>query len=186
MYKNIFSKKLAFFILGGVLCKRVTTNYFKFINTDYFNSQKTQELQAQAKLDQQLAKATLFSKYIYTSIKKHILLGSNILFFLMNLFKEKNIMRCEGLKKPYLGCSLRSKDEGMQVILIKSESPAERAGLMVKDIILEIDGKKVSTIHDYNAAIGSDITEKKTFKILRRVDGKDIIMNIDIQLVYNE
>jgi predicted metalloprotease with PDZ domain len=183
MYKNIFSKKLALFILGGVLAKRVTSNYFKFINTDYFNENMNKSLAEAAKMDKK-AKLSFFSRYLLSSIKKHILLGSGTLFFLLNIFKEKNIITCE-TKKPYLGCSIRAKDDGMQIILIKSESPAERAGLLVKDIILEIDGKKVTSINEFNSAIGLNL-DTKAFKIKRKVNDRDVIFTIDINLVYNE
>jgi predicted metalloprotease with PDZ domain len=184
MYKNIFSKKLALFILGGVLCKRVTTNYFKFMSTDYFNKD-TQNLN-EYKQEQSSKKASMFSKYLLNSLKSNILVGSNTLFFLLNIFKEKSIINCEPVKKPYLGCSIRAKDEGMQVILIKSDSPAERAGLMVKDIILEIDGNKVTTINDFNAAVGNDILRLKDFRIRRKVNEREVIFNLEIQLTYNE
>jgi S1-C subfamily serine protease len=184
MYKNIFSKKLALFVLGGVLCKRVTSNYFSFINSDYFN-RDTQKLDTY-KVDQASSRSGFFSKYLYSSLRKNLLLGSNTLFFLLNVFKEKKIIKCEGVKRPYLGCSIRSKEEGMQIILIKTDSPAERAGLMVKDVILEIDGKKISSINDYNAAIGNDVGRGKSFKILRKINDKDVVFNIEIQLVYNE
>lgn len=73
--------------------------------------------------------------------------------------------------KPYLGCSIRQNELGMQVILIKSNSPAEKSGLQMKDIITEIDGVKVANIHDYNIAVGFKKGIKKLF-VLRNVDGK--------------
>lgn len=70
----------------------------------------------------------------------------------------KNSIKCEVINNsnlPYLGCSIRLKNnEGMQVVLIKSNSPAESAGLKIKDIILEIDGKIIKSINEYRAAIG--------------------------------
>jgi S1-C subfamily serine protease len=44
----------------------------------------------------------------------------------------------------------------MKIIMIQSDSPPEKAGSKVKDVILEIAGKHVPTINGYNQAIGAD------------------------------
>jgi len=66
------------------------------------------------------------------------------------------------IKKPYLGCSIRSKKgQGMQVVLIKSDSPAEKAGLQVGDVIISINGIKTNSINEYFAAVGLESGFKK-------------------------
>lgn len=81
------------------------------------------------------------------------LLTIPISFLVIEMFMAPG--KCDELaEKPYLGCSIREKDVGMQILMIKSDSPAARSGLRIKDIIVEIDGKKVSTIYEYNAAVG--------------------------------
>lgn len=97
--------------------------------------------------------------------------------FLLKLFNdEEKKMFCEdketkneandivNFKRPYLGCSIRQKEEGMQIVMIRSGSPAEKAGLAIRDIILEIDGQKTCSINEYYSAIGQE-KGKKNLKI---------------------
>jgi len=112
----------------------------------------------------------------------------NCLLGYLNIFRKISIMRCEIPKnrKPYLGCSIRANEEklsGMKIILIKSDSPAEKAGLKVKDIILEIDGKPIRTINEYNAAIGTD-ADKKKLKIARIENQKENFLVIEVEFSY--
>lgn len=92
-------------------------------------------------------------------------------------------------KKPYLGCSIRLSEDnqyqGMKILLVKSDSPAEKSGLRVKDIILEIDGKPITSINDYNAAIGS-LANKKMLKISRIENGKPVIIQIAVEFIFTE
>ncbi len=92
------------------------------------------------------------------------------------------------LKKPYLGCSIRANEDGVQgmkILLIKSDSPAERAGLKPKDIILEINGKPVRNINEYNAAVGSEPGIKK-MKIFRSDGEKETTSEIDVNFIISE
>jgi S1-C subfamily serine protease len=66
--------------------------------------------------------------------------------------------------------------------MVKSDSPAEKAGIFAKDIILEIDGMKITSINDYNAAIGSEANRKR-LKILRIIDSKEVILYVDVDFV---
>jgi predicted metalloprotease with PDZ domain len=88
------------------------------------------------------------------------LLSIPISIFILDLFKESKLLcetQDESNEQPYLGCSIRQKgDDGLQVVMVKSGSPAERAGLKVKDIIIEIDGKKIESINEYRAAVGNE------------------------------
>jgi predicted metalloprotease with PDZ domain len=123
-------------------------------------------------------------------ILKSITLPINHLLYLLSLYKSKSIMYCDipKLKKPYLGCSIRANEDGVQgmkILLIKSDSPAERAGLKPKDIILEINGKPVRNINEYNAAVGSEPGIKK-MKIFRSDGEKETTSEIDVNFIISE
>lgn len=92
------------------------------------------------------------------------LLSIPLSFFILEMFKPK--LHCEEEiakeEKPYLGCSIRLKpNEGMQIVLVKSDSPAERAGLKVKDVILEVESKPTKSINEFFAAVGREKGRKK-------------------------
>lgn len=72
------------------------------------------------------------------------------------------------IKRPNLGCSIRKKDDGMQVIMIKTGSPAELAGIKITDIILKINDHEIKSIEDYYFAIGIEKGQKK-IKLKRHV-----------------
>jgi CRISPR/Cas system-associated exonuclease Cas4 (RecB family) len=131
---------------------------------------------------------SLYSIDNFKFLVKNMYFSFSNLFYYLVLFSRSPIAYCDIPKnrKPYLGCSIRSNDEepqGMKVVMIKSDSPAEKAGLKVKDIILEIDGKKIRSINEYNAAIGPDVGMKK-LKIFRIEGDKEIILEIDVEFIY--
>ena len=108
------------------------------------------------------------------------------LFFFYETLNRKYANCAADLKKPYLGCSIRFNEEfkGMRIINVKSDSPAERVGIKVNDIIVEIDGKRIMSINDYISAIGDDVGEK-TFRILRVNDkGERVVESFKINLAY--
>jgi len=110
----------------------------------------------------------------------------SLFFFYETLSKKYAYCEIPQKRKPFLGCSIRFVEElnGMRIINVKSDSPAERAGLRVNDVILEIEGRKILSINDYNAAVGSE-AGVKNFKILRINDqGEQIIDVFQIDLVY--
>lgn len=115
-----------------------------------------------SKLNLPLLKTGLRSNVSFPNWAK--LLVVPISFFILDLFKGENL-QCnydfQAPSVPYLGCSIRSKQDGMQIILIKSGSPGEKSGLKIKDVITEIDGKSVSSINEYYAAIGMSKGPKK-------------------------
>jgi hypothetical protein len=90
-------------------------------------------------------------------------------------------------RKPYIGLSIRplKPEKGMLIVLVKSDSPGEKAGLKSKDVILEINGHGVSTINEYNAAVGYEIG-KKILKILRNEHGEEKIYEIEVDYIVNE
>jgi C-terminal processing protease CtpA/Prc len=163
--------------------KILNTKNFKYFNTPYLNLQQ----------DALKSTSTYFSMKFKNCLKflvKNINLSLNNILYFITLFNHNSIMYCDipKLKKPYLGCSIRANDEsqpGMKIIMIKSDSPAEKAGLKVKDIILEIDDKPVRSINEYNAAIGQEANKKK-LKIIRNENGKDNIFIIEVEFIFSE
>jgi len=66
--------------------------------------------------------------------------------------------------------------------MVKSDSPAEIAGIRLKDVILEIEGKPINTIHDYNGAVGSEKGKKKV-KIQRKVENQEKILEMYVEFI---
>ena len=109
------------------------------------------------------------------------------LFFFSETLNKKYAY-CSNIdkKKPYLGCSIRFNAEfnGMRIINVKSDSPADKAGIKVNEVIVEIEGKRILSINDYLAAISSEGGEK-TFRILKINDqGERTVETIKIDLAY--
>ena len=73
-------------------------------------------------------------------------------------------------ERPYLGCSLRSMNDspGMMVLLVNTESPAWLAEMKVGDILLEIEGRPINNIRDYNNAVGGRQGQKLKFIVDRK------------------
>lgn len=113
----------------------------------------------------------------------------NLIYVFSLLCKKTNKMACqESQPKLYLGCSFREKlsePQGLYVLSVKTESPAENAGLKTKDLIVEIEGHSVRSINDYYSAIGSEPGLKK-FKILREEKDDYIPIEINIHLVNHQ
>ncbi len=98
--------------------------------------------------------------------------------------KEKNTNDGDTIptiKRPYLGCSIRKKDDGMQVIMVKAGSPAELSGLKITDIILKINEHEVHSIEDYYFAIGLEKGEKK-LKIKRLLNNNNSDLNLEYKI----
>lgn len=134
------------------------TVFFQFLTS----FSKAHHKSYSSEMNFQILKSGMQSKSSFPSWAK--LLTVPISFFILDLFKGENIQCSDDFKAPsipYLGCSIRSKGDGMQIIMIKSGSPAEKSGLKVKDVITEIDGKSVSSINEYYAAIGMNKGSKK-------------------------
>lgn len=187
MYKNVFfKKKISLYELGPVFWNKLIPNKLALCK---FNHLEQDGLQENIRLDNFKDFMPRFrrQKIIETDfnflVKNIGIVLSTFLFILLVFKKNTKKAKCEEFaSKPYLGCSLRSKDDGMQIVMIKSDSPAEKAGLMVKDIILEIDGKKISSINEYNAAIGYEANRKK-IKILRKINNDEVILYINVDFI---
>jgi C-terminal processing protease CtpA/Prc len=199
---HLFTKKFFTFLIGSTfLTNKIKTGHYKdfFTTLNPFNYEKTDikemsyYIKNPEKFEENLEKRDdfIYPHSNFTFLSKNIQLSFDTLFYYIKLFGRKNIAYCEipKMKKPYLGCAIRANEEGiegMKIIMIKSDSPAEKAGLKVKDIIVEIDGKKVATINDYNAAIGLEANKKK-MKIVRFENGgKEKEEEVEVEFIYSE
>lgn len=71
-------------------------------------------------------------------------------------------------------------DEGIGIHDIMDDSPAERAGIKAGDVIIKIDGKKVTDVSDLKTNINrAGIGGQLTLTILR--DGKEIEIVVDVE-----
>ena len=182
MYRNIFfKKKFALYALGPVFWGRMMPSKYNALN---FNYMENDHLPEEKFLEVPFEKPRYRYNYNQKDLNfliKNMGMALSTFLFCMTIFKNKKA-KCQGTSKPYLGCSLRSREDGMQVVMVKSDSPAEKAGIRAKDVILEIDGVKVTSINEYNAAIGSEANRKKV-KILRVVDNREVILYVDVDFV---
>jgi putative serine protease PepD len=53
----------------------------------------------------------------------------------------------------YLGVAVQATSNGVRIVQVRSGTPAQRAGLRVGDVVVRIDGKKVSTTAELQSAI---------------------------------
>lgn len=82
--------------------------------------------------------------------------------------------------RTYLGCSLRSMMDkpGMMVILVNTESPAWHGEMKVGDILLEIDGKQINQIKDYNEAVKNANGKRIGFLVNRK--GQNLMLYVQL------
>ena len=59
---------------------------------------------------------------------------------------------------------------GVQVVAVAPGSPAEGAGIQPRDVVLAVDGEKVSSLTDMHQALESKLGVEVTLQILRRPD----------------
>ena len=128
------------------------------------------------------------SCYLANKMRNHLNIKPKIYIplkpFLFNPFLSNTIKCSSEYSRPYLGCSIRQLESGigMEVVMVKSDSPAELSGIRVKDVILEIDGKNINTIHDYNGAVGSEKGKKKV-KIMRKIQNQEKIIELNVEFI---
>jgi C-terminal processing protease CtpA/Prc len=205
MYNTIKNNKAS----GRILALFIGTSMFSYRKRNFFdfghnpnqfmenlnNKQdfKNKEVEIQTNEDQEkleneiIPRFKLF-KFDHSSIINMIYFPIQYSLFFFNETLSKKYASCnnEDIKKPYLGCSIRFNDEfkGMRIINVKSDSPAEKAGIKVNDVIVEIAGLRILSINDYNIAIGFEAGEK-IFRILRVDDqGERTVESIKIDLSY--
>jgi len=143
--------------------KSVITNSQRKLSLSFTSSLNSLKQNLNYKLD---------LKRLFNNNMKSILLFSS--FFFIAKHKTNNAL-CDipKKKKPYLGCSIRAKDDyGMKIIMIKSDSPAEKANLKLGDVIISINDNYVNSIKDFYVAVGSTDGVKK-IKIRRFKDQKN-------------
>jgi regulator of sigma E protease len=79
------------------------------------------------------------------------------------------------------------KDVGIRIVSIVKNSPAEKAGLKVNDLIISIDGKKFSEIEEIQNYIKNKLNEAVKFQIKRK--NKILIISVkpkSFKEVFNE
>ena len=96
------------------------------------------------------------------------------------------------VKRPYIGIGGRDLDEqtakandlpvGVYIASVEEFSSAEKAGLKIGDVIIEADGKEITTIDELNEIKNShQIGDTMTLKIVRDGDEKDITLTLGEQ-----
>ena len=78
----------------------------------------------------------------------------------------------------YLGSDARISGGGVQVSQVSNDSPAQKAGLQKKDIILEFNGKKV----DSSAAVKEDLRSNAGKSVNLKIQRGDLFFSKDIKL----
>ena len=80
-------------------------------------------------------------------------------------------------ESPYLGISLSPTMDGLQVVEVLKDSPAEKYGITIGDIIISINERKIKDITDFDTAMSKVKTGKRVrFVIIR--EGKNKIINL--------
>lgn len=190
---NVMSKKILTVLIGTSIFTLKKKNFFDFNfinNKDYADLKSSAYTQVEEtdKIEVEKIPSTKSFYFNHLNILNMIYFPIQYsLFFFYETLRRK-YAQCEipQKRKPYLGCSIRYVEEfdGMRIINVKSDSPAEKAGLKVNDVILEIQNRKVTSINDYNAAVGTE-AGIKNFKILRiNESGERRIEIFNIDLVY--
>lgn len=97
----------------------------------------------------------------------------------------EQLIQYNKVKRPYIGISGRDLDEqtakannlvvGIYVLSIEEFSAAEKAGIMIGDVITAIDGKNITTMDELNEVKNShSIGDEITLKINRNGKEKDL------------
>jgi membrane-associated protease RseP (regulator of RpoE activity) len=115
----------------------------------------------------------------FTFSKFYFILGIIIPSFLFSACSDKEeVIHISGTPKVWLGVHVKNiperrlnnlkLDYGLEVIKVYKDSPAEKAGLEVGDILLEIDGSDLKDVGDLSDIIEDmDIDEKTDITYLR-------------------
>lgn len=88
---------------------------------------------------------------------------------------ESNVLRsiCDQyiakkeVKKAFLGFSVKNSENGITVIKINSGGPANIAGMKLGDVIMEVNGKKITEVGQFIRMVGYGKEEKINLKIMR-------------------
>ncbi len=94
----------------------------------------------------------------------------------------------EGLRQDVLGVSvadldaeaarrLRARGPGVWVQSLEPGGPASRAGVRVGDVVVEVDGRRVTSAEDFRAAVGQFAEGKKlTLRLERRGQSRSVVL----------
>ena len=87
----------------------------------------------------------------------------------INIVKDvvKQMELAGHVKKPYIGMSFTPNNTGLVVLKIQPESPAEKAGIQIGDVILTVNGKKIDSPEDFITEIGFHIGVILNCRVLR-------------------
>lgn len=77
-----------------------------------------------------------------------------------------------------IGCTIQQQEDGVKIIEIFEDSPSEKAGLLIGDLILKIDDKDVSRMSadEISAYIKKESSEKIKMVVLR--NGEEKVVNL--------
>jgi len=103
----------------------------------------------------------------------------------------KNVLEHGHLKRGYLGLAGQSvrlgerqrgtdgREQALLVVAVSSESPADKAGLLVGDVIVDFDGRPVGTPDDLLEALAGDrIGKEASLRILRGGSARDLTITV--------
>jgi serine protease Do len=72
---------------------------------------------------------------------------------------------------------LRARGPGVWVQSLEPGGPAARAGLRVGDVVVEVDGRRVTSAEDFRAAVGQLAEGKKlTLRLERRGQSRSVVL----------
>lgn len=80
----------------------------------------------------------------------------------------------------YLGVGLKTETAGIEVTNVNDNSPAEKAGIKVGDILLEINGQKIEDLDEFIQRIGDTTPGTKVNLTLLR-DGSKLNVTASVQ-----
>jgi aminopeptidase YwaD len=68
---------------------------------------------------------------------------------------------------------------GMRVTGVRSESPAEKAGILTGDVIIKFGGKTIENIYDYTYALG-EFNPGDIVEVIVKRDGEEMIVELEL------
>ena len=81
--------------------------------------------------------------------------------------------------RPFIGVQLEEGDNGLEIMEVVKESPAEKAGLKSGDVILKMDDKDIKTRADLSGVIGKHkIGDEVKFVVKRGDEEKEITVKL--------
>ena len=78
------------------------------------------------------------------------------------------------VRRPYVGVSFTEDGNGLAVVRIQPGSPAERSGIQLGDVVIEINGTPIRKAREFFEAVGYQMGVVLKLKILRGTTLLDI------------